>query len=60
MGTARMREDIIRITRFITLDDLRSGRICPVETYRAQVLDWIITPSKSQRSSYDAVLSLRC
>lgn len=43
---------MIRITRQITLDDLRCGRISPVETYRAQVLDWIIEPSKRLASLY--------
>jgi hypothetical protein len=52
METPQMRENMIRITRRITLDDLRSGRISPVETYRTQVLDWIIVPSKRLASLY--------
>lgn len=44
--------DLVRVTSDITLDDLRTGRIRPVDLYAAQVRHWIIEPGSKLASLY--------
>lgn len=48
----RMNSHLVRITTGITLDDLRRGRISPVDAYEAQVRRWIVEPGRKLAAEY--------
>lgn len=43
---------IIRITKNLGVDDLLSGSIAPVDAYRTQVHDWILSPARRLTEAY--------
>lgn len=43
---------IVRITKNLSFDDLLSGSIVPVDAYRTQVRDWILSPARRLSESY--------
>jgi hypothetical protein len=37
---------LVRITRHLSFDDLRQGKVEPIDAYQLQVRDWILKPAK--------------
>jgi hypothetical protein len=47
-----MMSGIIRITKNLSFNDLLSGSIAPVDAYRTQVHDWILSPARRLTEAY--------
>jgi hypothetical protein len=47
-----MRTDLVRITRDIPLEDLKTGKVSPVDAYEVQVRHWIVGPGRRLSTLY--------